>query len=161
MSQFGVRRSVEHLPTPPEWAKQLRRRTVRSVDELSEISAQVKNDLPKLAVLPKVWCLCVFSIVVMLVFLLTLQYAGLVEVQYELDRAQHKLAALDKQKNKVALQVEELSSLKRISEQAKLLGMESPQADKVHIVQLSSVGSGQKVSVFYYPPAKKDKLSAR
>ncbi|MGM9998441.1 MAG: hypothetical protein ACI38Q_03445 [Candidatus Bruticola sp.] len=154
MSQFSVQRAHINLPKLPEWARQLRR-TVRSAEELSDLSVQAENELPKLAVLPKVWCFCVFSIVISLVFLMTFQYAGIVEVQYELNRAQSKLAALKDDQLKLKIEVEKLSSVERISPQAIALGMEVPRPDKVHLVKLHSSASNGEVKAVYYPPVRK------
>ena len=72
------------------------------------------------------------------------------EVQYELNRAQYKLSCLEKQKVEADLQVEQLSSLKRISEQALKLGMEYPSTDGVQVVRVSVADNG-KVNVAYVP----------
>lgn len=149
MSQFSVRPAIS-VGRLPEWTRQIRRRAVRSTEGLSTISAQAKAEIPKLATVPKVWCFCVAAVLLSFLFLVTLQYAGIVEVQYELNRAQCKLSSLEKQKVESDLQVEQLSSLKRISEQALKLGMEYPSADGVQVVRVSVADNG-KVNVAYVP----------
>ncbi len=149
MAQFSARPAIG-LGRLPEWTRQIRRRAVRSTEGLNTISAQAKAEIPKLAVIPKVWCFCVSAVLLSFLFLVTLQYAGIVEVQYELNRAQHRLASLEKQKVETDLQVEQLSSLDRISQQALKLGMEYPNAEGVQVVRVSVADDGR-VKVAYAP----------
>ena len=149
MSRLSVRPAMS-MSRLPEWTKQIRRRAVRSTEGLGNISAQAKAEIPKLAVIPKVWCFCVSAILLSFLFLVTLQYAGIVEVQYELNRAQYRLSCLEKQKVETDLQVEELSSLERISEQALKLGMQYPSTNGVQVVRVSVANNG-KVNVACLP----------
>ena len=82
-------------PRLPEWARQLKRRTWRSKEDLSKISAQAKEELPRLALIPKVWCALVSLVLLSFLFVVALQYAGMVEIQYELNRRENELARLN------------------------------------------------------------------
>ncbi len=151
MAQFSARPAIG-VGRVPEWTRQIRRRAVRSTEGLGNISAQAKAEIPRLAAVPKVWCFCVSAVLLSFLFLVTLQYAGIVEVQYELNRAQHRLSCLEKQKVENDLQVEQLSSLERISEQALKLGMEYPSAEGVQVVRVSVADNGR-VNVACAPAA--------
>lgn len=141
-------------PRLPEWARQLERRTWRSKEDLSKISAQAKEELPRLALIPKVWCALVSLVLLSFLFVVALQYAGMVEIQYELNRRENELARLNHQKVEMALKVEQLSSLERVEREARLLGMEYPANLQVVKVVLPHDRQVQMASVNRRPAAR-------
>jgi len=139
MYQYGT--CPKESPKLPLWARQLRRRTVLSKEVLVRIPAKAKSELPRLAAIPKAWCAAVVCILLASMFVVALQYAGLTEIQYELNRRQSELASLNKKKVELELQVEQLSSLERVEKEARTLGMIYPvERQVVRVATRSSDG---------------------
>lgn len=119
-------RPNEVLSLSGKLASQLKKRSQDTCEEVKQITKQAKEELPRLVVIPKVWCITVASVIFSLLFLIAVQFAGLVEIQYALSRSDYELEELRHQKAEMALHIEQLSSLERIETEAKQLGMEYP-----------------------------------
>ena len=124
----------------PEWAVNFKRRTMRrSTESLERVKAQAAGaaeEVSRWAVRPGSWCIAVSVILAGMLFLIAVQYAGMVEIQYELNHQQLELSKLTKQKTEIARNVEELASLERIETEAVKMGMVYP--SKLNVVKVSA-----------------------
>lgn len=114
------------LPRLPEWYRKLNYSELKPAVVAEKVSAKVKVGSANLGLVARVCggasALFLFALVVVLM----VQFAGLVEVQYQLNRSEAELAGLRQQEARLQLQVEELSSLGRVEHEARRLGMVFP-----------------------------------
>ena len=68
----------------------------------------------------------VFSMLILAVGFIVLQFAGLVELRYQTDIKAKQLAALQHQQDELTIELEQMTALSNIESQAKALGMVYP-----------------------------------
>ena len=144
----------ESIPSLPRWATRLKRRSLVSCERarrtsLSNVKRKVCSKVPAVATKLSLRTCTVYlcALMMALMLLVAVQFAGLGEKQYELDRRETELAALNHQQTELQLQIEQLSALQRIESEAKRLGMGFPAG--VRVLQLADSQHKSSTSVAF------------
>ncbi|MBQ7503218.1 hypothetical protein IJT93_11030 [bacterium] len=114
----------------PEWIKRspIGKTAVIYEDKALELKTSVQNSpVSKAFPTVAVWTLLVFAYAISLAIFGTVQKAGIIEVQYEINNTKAAYYDLEHEKQKVAVDIQRLSSLERIASEAGKLNMVYPQ----------------------------------
>lgn len=115
--------------------------SVRTKDQRSKIVMRsINRSLPV-----RFLSYSVFSLLIIAVGFIVLQFAGLVELRYQADLKAKQLAALQHQQDELTIELEQLTALSNIERQAKDLGMVYPNMPKQLDMGLAKALETQKV----------------